>query len=96
MRACRKSFNLPCSRTGRRRIYLLTGYTLSFLTLIINLLFLKSNMLIKLSNHSPLQIFDMFDVKRKGVIDFGDFVRSLNVFHPNASLEDKIDCKFTT
>ena len=53
-------------------------------------------MLIKLSNHSPLQIFDMFDVKRKGVIDFGDFVRSLNVFHPNASLEDKIDCKFTT
>lgn len=37
----------------------------------------------------------MFDVKRKGVIDFGDFVRSLNVFHPNASLEDKIDCKLT-
>lgn len=34
----------------------------------------------------------MFDCKRKGVIDFGDFVRSLNVFHPNASLEDKIDC----
>lgn len=37
----------------------------------------------------------MFDVKRNGVIDFGDFVRSLNVFHPNASLEDKIDCKLT-
>lgn len=41
-----------------------------------------------------LQIFDLFDVKRKGVIDFGDFVRSLNVFHPNAPQEDKIDCKF--
>lgn len=42
-----------------------------------------------------LQIFDLFDVKRKGVIDFGDFVRSLNVFHPNASLEEKTDCKLT-
>ena len=40
-----------------------------------------------------MQIFDLFDVKRKGVIDFGDFVRSLNVFHPNAPQEDKIDCK---
>lgn len=27
------------------------------------------------------------------MIDFGDFVRSLNVFHPNASQEDKINCK---
>lgn len=41
-----------------------------------------------------LQIFDLFDVKRKGMIDFGDFVRSLNVFHPNASKEAKINCKF--
>lgn len=49
----------------------------------------------KLNNDASLQIFDMFDVKRKGVIDFGDFVRSLNVFHPNASLEDKIDCKLS-
>lgn len=40
-----------------------------------------------------VQIFDLFDVKKKGVIDFEDFVRSLNVFHPNASLEDKIACK---
>lgn len=40
-----------------------------------------------------MQIFDLFDVKRKGVIDFGDFVRSLNVFHPNAPEEDKIDCE---
>lgn len=40
-----------------------------------------------------LQIFDMFDVKKKGAIDFGDFVRSLSVFHPKASQQDKIDCK---
>lgn len=40
-----------------------------------------------------MQLFELFDVKRKGLIDFSDFVRSLNVFHPNASQEDKIDCK---
>ncbi|KAL0792952.1 hypothetical protein Bca101_064329 [Brassica carinata] len=40
------------------------------------------------------RIFDLFDVKRKGVIDFGDFVRSINVFHPNASLEEKTDFTF--
>jgi len=40
-----------------------------------------------------VQIFDLFDVKRKGVVDFDDFVRSLNVFHPNAALEDNIECE---
>ena len=40
-----------------------------------------------------MQLFDLFDVQQKGFIDFGDFVRSLNVFHPNAPQEVKIECK---
>ncbi|XP_021717332.1 calcineurin B-like protein 1 isoform X2 [Chenopodium quinoa] len=48
----------------------------------------------KKENLFATRIFDLFDVKRKGVADFGDFVRVLNVFHPNASQEDKIDFTF--
>ncbi|MBA0831202.1 hypothetical protein Goarm_015683 [Gossypium armourianum] len=40
------------------------------------------------------RIFDLFDAKKKGVIDFGDFVRALNVFHPNVSQEDKMNFAF--
>lgn len=39
------------------------------------------------------QLFELFDVKRNGVIEFGEFVRSLSIFHPDAPEADKIACK---
>ncbi|KAK8578942.1 hypothetical protein V6N13_142192 [Hibiscus sabdariffa] len=48
----------------------------------------------KKENIFASRIFDLFDAKKKGIIDFGDFVRALNVFHPNASEEDKINFTF--
>ncbi|XP_073305073.1 calcineurin B-like protein 4 isoform X1 [Primulina huaijiensis] len=36
------------------------------------------------------RMFDLFDSKHDGVIDFGEFVRSLSIFHPDTPQEEKV------
>lgn len=40
-------------------------------------------------------MFDMFDLKHDGVIDFGEFIRSLSIFHPDTPQEEKAVCMDT-
>jgi serine/threonine-protein phosphatase 2B regulatory subunit len=43
-----------------------------------------------------IQVFDLFDEKKNGVIDFDEFIHALSIFHPLAPVEEKISCLFPT
>ncbi|KAH7280252.1 hypothetical protein KP509_37G057800 [Ceratopteris richardii] len=40
------------------------------------------------------RVFELFDRKKAGYLEFEDFVKSLSVFHPSSSLDEKIEFSF--
>ncbi|KAI3444409.1 hypothetical protein Pfo_001074 [Paulownia fortunei] len=57
-------------------------------------IFRTSDMRNKFNTSFSLCIFDLFDVKRNGHIDFGELMRSLSIFQPRTPEAEKVACAF--